>query len=69
MRIDARTYHDLFVGGRCAANWRIDVGVAAADGPIDGAGAAAMKSELRCTESTAQVQAERIDLQSGRATP
>ena len=28
-------YHDLFVGGRCAANWRIDVGIAVADGPID----------------------------------
>ena len=64
VRIDARTFHDLFVGGRCAANWRIDVGIAAADGPIDGAGAAAMRSELRCTESTAQVQAERIDLRA-----
>lgn len=61
-RIDTRTYHALFVGGRCAANWRIDVGIAVADGPIEGAGAATIEGELRCTESTAQVQAERIDL-------
>ena len=43
VRIDTRTYHDLFVGGRCAANWRIDVGIAVVDGPIDGAGAAALE--------------------------
>lgn len=64
VRIDTRTYHDLFVGGRCAANWRIDVGIAVSDGPIDGAGAASLKSELRCDEPTAQVQAERIDLRA-----
>ena len=64
VRIDTRTYHDLFVGGRCAANWRIDVGIAVADGPIDSAGAATLKSELRCDEPTAQVQAERIDLRA-----
>ena len=63
-RIDIRTYHDLLVGGRCAANWRIDIGIAIADGPIDGAGAATLKSELRCDEPTAQVQAERIDLRA-----
>lgn len=64
VRIDTRTYHDLFVGGRCAANWRIDVGIAVADGPIDGAGRATLKSELRCDEPTAQVQAEGIDLRA-----
>jgi hypothetical protein len=64
VRIDTRTYHDLFVGGRCAANWRIDVGIAAADGGIDSAGAAVIKGELRCTQPTAQVQAERIDVQA-----
>ena len=64
VRIDTRTYHDLFVGGRCAANWRIDVGIAVADGPIEGAGAAVRKSELRCDEPTAQVQAERIELRA-----
>ncbi len=64
VRIDTRTYHDLFVGGRCAANWRIDVGIAVADGPIEGAGAAVRKSDLRCDEPTAQVQAERIDLRA-----
>lgn len=62
MRVDTRTYHDLFVGGRCAASWRIDLGIAAVAGPIDGAGVAKLKSDLRCDEPTAQVQADRIDL-------
>lgn len=62
VRIDTRTFHQLFVGGRCAASWRIDAGVAATTGPIDGAGAATRKGELRCTEPTAQVQADRIEL-------
>ena len=64
VRIDTRTYHDLFVGGRCAANWRIDIGIATADGPIDSAGAGSLKSSLRCDEPTAQVQAERIELRA-----
>lgn len=64
VRIDTRTYHDLFVGGRCAASWRVDVGIAAAGDRIDSAGAATIKGELRCTETTAQVQAERIDLRA-----
>jgi hypothetical protein len=64
VRMNARTHHDLFVGGRCAASWRIDVGIATGEGPIDGAGAATLKGELRCDESTAQVQAERIDLRA-----
>ena len=64
VRIDTRTYHDLFVGGRCAANWRIDVGLAVSEGPIEGAGAASLKSELRCDEQTAQVQADRLDLRA-----
>lgn len=64
VRVDTRTFHDLFVGGRCAANWRIDVGIAVADGPIDSAGAAMVKSDLRCDEPTAQVQADRIDLRA-----
>ena len=64
VRIDTRTYHHLFVGGRCAASWRIDVGIAVIEGPIDGAGAATLESELRCREQTAQVQAERIDLRA-----
>ena len=49
VRIDTRTYHDLFVGGRCAANWRIDVGIAVTDGPIDSAGAAMLRSCLLYT--------------------
>ncbi len=64
VRIDTRTFHDLFVGGRCAASWRIDVGIAVADGSIDSAGAATIKGELRCDEPTAQVQAERLDLRA-----
>jgi hypothetical protein len=64
VRIDTRTFHDLFVGGRCAASWRIDVGIAVGEGPIDSAGAATIKGELRCDEPTAQVQAERLDLRA-----
>ncbi|MGH2539121.1 MAG: hypothetical protein ACRDGK_01210 [Actinomycetota bacterium] len=64
VRIDTRTFHDLFVGGRCAASWRIDVGIAVAEGSIDSAGAATIKGELRCDEPTAQVQAERLDLRA-----
>lgn len=64
VRIGARTYHDLFVGGRCATTWRIDVGLPVTDGRIDGAGVATMHGELRCDEETAQVQAERIDLRA-----
>lgn len=64
VRIDARTYHDLLVGGRCAANWRIDIGVAADEGTIDSGASAMLKGDLRCDEPTAQVQAERIDLRA-----
>ena len=64
VRIDARTYHDLLVGGRCAANWRIDVGVTADEGPIESGASALLKGDLRCDEPTAQVQAERIELRA-----
>lgn len=64
VRIDARTYHDLLVGGRCAANWRIDIGVPDEEGPIDSGASATLKGDLRCDEPTAQVQAERIDLRA-----
>jgi hypothetical protein len=64
VRIDARTYHDLLVGGRCAATWRIVVGVTAGDGPIDSGGSATLKGDVRCDEPTAQVQAERIELRA-----
>ena len=58
-----RTYHDLFVGGRCAASWRVDLGIAAADVPIDGAGPPRSRvSPMH--EPTAQVQAERIDVRA-----
>ena len=56
--IDTRTSHDLYVGGRCAISWRIEVGLGAADGAVDGSGVATAKSELRCDEPTAQVQAD-----------
>ena len=64
VHIDARTYHDLLVGGRCAANWRIVVGVTADAGPIDSGASATLQRELRCDEPTAQVQAERIELRA-----
>ncbi|HVF07361.1 MAG TPA: hypothetical protein VNC60_02195 [Actinomycetota bacterium] len=64
VRIDARTYHDLLVGGRCAANWRVVAGVTADEGPIDSAASATLEGELRCDEPTAQVQAEGIELRA-----
>jgi hypothetical protein len=64
VRIGARTFHDLFVGGRCATSWRIDVGLPLSDGRIDGAGVATLHGGLRCDEETAQIQAERIDLRA-----
>jgi hypothetical protein len=62
VRIDARTFHDLYVGGRCAANWRTVVDIGSAEDSLDRAGIASLKGQLRCDEPTAQVQAERIDL-------
>lgn len=62
VKIDARTFHDLYVGGRCAANWRTAVDIDSADDSLDGTGIALLKGRLRCDEPTAQVQAERIDL-------
>lgn len=64
VHIDARTHHDLLVGGRCAATWRIVVGVTADEGPIDSGASATLKGEVRCDEPTAQVQAERIELRA-----
>jgi hypothetical protein len=64
VRIGVRTFHDLFVGGRCATGWRIDVGLPLSNGRIDGAGVATLHGELRCDEDTAQIQAERIDLRA-----
>ena len=60
--IDTRTSHDLYVGGRCAISWRIELGLGAADGAVDGSGVATAKSELRCDEPTAQVQADELQL-------
>jgi hypothetical protein len=62
VQIDARTFHDLYVGGRCAISWRIDLGLGATDGEIDGSGVATAKGELRCDEPTAQVQADALNL-------
>ena len=62
VRIDTRTFHDLYVGGRCVAAWRIELAIGVRDGAIEGTGAATIKDALRCDEPTAQIQAERIDL-------
>jgi hypothetical protein len=62
VQIDVRTFHDLYVGGRCAISWRIDLGLGATDGEIDGSGVATAKGELRCDEPTAQVQADALNL-------
>jgi hypothetical protein len=66
VRVDARTYHELFVGGRCTATWRIDLAVNEADpalsSVLDGTGVATRKGDLRCDEPNAQIQTERVDL-------
>lgn len=65
VQIEMRTHHDLYVGGRCAANWRVEVTLdEVADPALSGTGAAVLKGELRCDESTAQIQADRIELEA-----
>lgn len=58
--LTTRTYHDLYVGGRCAANWRVEVVLDVVDRAVTGSGTATRKGHLRCDEPTAQVQAERV---------
>lgn len=62
VQIDTRTFHDLYVGGRCAISWRIDLALDVGDDDIEGTGEAAAKGDVRCDEPTAQVQAEALDL-------
>lgn len=60
----ARTYHDLFVGGRCATAWRISLLVSGGGptGHVAGTGVARLVGGLRCDFHTAQVQSERLKL-------
>ncbi|HEY6568091.1 MAG TPA: hypothetical protein VI341_11305 [Actinomycetota bacterium] len=64
VQIEMRTHHDLYVGGRCAASWRVEVTLDEADLSLSGTGAAALKGQLRCDEPTAQIQADRIELEA-----
>jgi hypothetical protein len=63
VQIEMRTYHDLYVGGRCAANWRLEVSLDETEPTLAGVGAATLKGQLRCDEPTAQIQAESIELE------
>ena len=64
--VRARTYHDLFVGGRCRTDWVIPIRFSVdEDGAISGTGAAKRQGELRCDFPTAQVQSEEITLVVG----
>jgi hypothetical protein len=62
VQIDLRTFHDLYVGGRCAISWRIDVGLDVTGDEVEGTGSANARSNLRCDEPSAQIQADVIDL-------
>ncbi len=58
-----RSYHDLFVGGRCATDWRVSLSYHVTDaGAISGKGVARLRGDLRCDFQTAQVQVETVDL-------
>jgi hypothetical protein len=64
VQIEVRTYHDLYVGGRCAANWRAAIALDRVDPAIRGSGPATLTGELRCDEPTAQIQAEQIEFEA-----
>ncbi len=64
--IRARTYHDLFVGGRCRTDWVVPISISFDDGgSVDGTGTAMLRGGLRCDFTTAQVQANEISLKVG----
>ncbi len=64
--IRARTYHDLFVGGRCRTDWVVPISISLDDGgSIVGTGTAMLRGGLRCDFKTAQVQANEISLNVG----
>ena len=61
--IRARTYHDLFVGGRCQTDWLIPIRFSVDEGgTISGTGTANLQGDLQCDFTTAQIQAEEIEL-------
>jgi hypothetical protein len=60
VEIGVRTSHDLYVGGRCAGNWRIELELEVDGSALTGTGTATLQGELRCDEPTAQVQADRV---------
>ena len=62
----ARTYHDLFVGGRCRTDWVIPIRFSVDEsGAISGTGTAKLQGGLRCDFTTVQIQAEEIVLVVG----
>jgi hypothetical protein len=64
--VRAHTFHDLFVGGRCRTDWVIPLTFSVdEDGVISGTGTATLQGGLECDFSTAQIQAEEIDLVVG----
>lgn len=64
--VRAKTYHDLFVGGRCRTDWYIRLAFSVdADGAISGSGTARLQGGLQCDFTTAQIQAEAITLLVG----
>ena len=62
----ARTFHNLFVGGRCATAWLITLRFEVDEAEhIDGTGVARLRGDLRCEIPIAQVQSRRLDLAVG----
>jgi hypothetical protein len=59
----ATTQHDLFVGGRCASDWRLAFRfTVGSSGAIDGTGIAHLEGALRCDFPTAQTEARAVAL-------
>src|SRR5438067_1360951 len=57
------SYHELYVGGRCATDWtgRLSLRVGAGGG-VSGDGSATREGALRCTFPVAQAQVRRFQL-------
>ncbi len=64
--IRSKTYHDLYVGGRCTTRWVTRVTLALHDGGrVEGTGTARLQGDLVCTFSNPQLNVETIDVTVG----
>jgi hypothetical protein len=59
--IRSASYHELYVGGRCATNWETTLRITTLDnGKLVGTGTARLVGHRACTFPNAQVNAEKI---------